>query len=186
MTPQACLELLPMLHNSQMLCCYCGVMNEETLLSLGRSLQKTLRREQVDANTVKKSFSIVVEGIQNILRYASDAQSEAAEANEQEEAFPRGILLVWRGETQLHITCGNTVAQAEVASLRNRLEFLQTKDRDELRQLYRERLQSDPEPQSKGATLGLIEIARRASEPLNFHFENLSENSALFCLEVRV
>ena len=47
--------------------------------------------------------------------------------------------------------------------------------KEELRALYKEQLRADPEEGSKGAGLGFMEIARRASKPIEFDFTDLGD-----------
>ena len=62
---------------------------------------------------------------------------------------------------------GNFVTDKEAAILSERIQSLAQCDAEELRQLYRNKLKEPVEEASKGASLGLIEIARRASLPLS-------------------
>jgi hypothetical protein len=66
------------------------------------------------------------------------------------------------------------------------LEHLRSLDRDELKAYYKEKLREPPEEESKGATIGLIEIARRASEPIEFDFLDIDESQAFFCLKAHI
>jgi hypothetical protein len=47
--------------------------------------------------------------------------------------------------------------------------------KEELRALHKEQLRADPEEGSKGAGLGFMEIARRASKPIEFDFTDLGD-----------
>ena len=48
--------------------------------------------------------------------------------------------------------------------------------KDELKALYKEQLRAEPEKGSKGAGLGFMEIARRASKPIEFDFTDVDDN----------
>ncbi len=58
--------------------------------------------------------------------------------------------------------------------------------KEELRALYKEQLRGDPEEGSKGAGLGFMEIARRASKPIEFDFIDFDDKHAFFTLKASV
>ena len=55
---------------------------------------------------------------------------------------------------------------------------------EELKVLYRRKLKEEPEAESQGATLGLIEIARRASSPIEFDFFEVDAQTTFYCIRV--
>ena len=59
-------------------------------------------------------------------------------------------------------------------------------NKEQLRALHKERLRAGPEEGSKGAGLGLMEIARRASKPIEFDFADVDDKHAFFTLKVSV
>jgi len=59
-------------------------------------------------------------------------------------------------------------------------------NKDELKVLYKEQLRAEPEAGSKGAGLGFMEIARRATKPIEFDFADLDANHAFFALKATI
>ena len=57
---------------------------------------------------------------------------------------------------------------------------------DELRAAWKAQLKAGPDEFSKGAGIGFIEIARRASEPLDFDFSEVDDDHVFFALRARV
>ena len=43
-----------------------------------------------------------------------------------------------------------------------------------------------PEQESKGASLGLVEMARRAGKPMEFSFEKINDQHTFFCVRATV
>jgi len=52
--------------------------------------------------------------------------------------------------------------------------------------LHKEQLRAAPEEGSKGAGLGIMEIARRASKPIEFDFTDVDGDYAFFTLKASV
>jgi hypothetical protein len=73
-----------------------------------------------------------------------------------------------------------------VPRLHARLTRIREMSKDELKALYKEQLRADPEEGSKGAGLGFMEIARRASKPLEFDFTEIDANFVFFALKATI
>ena len=52
--------------------------------------------------------------------------------------------------------------------------------------MYKETLKSEPEGGARGAGIGLIEIARRSSRPIQFDFTEVDDRFAFFALEAEI
>jgi hypothetical protein len=70
--------------------------------------------------------------------------------------------------------------------IREKIEGIRNLSKEELKLLYRERRRQAPEPGSKGAGLGLIEMARKAGKPIDYSFAPIDEDSSFFSLKVVV
>ena len=69
---------------------------------------------------------------------------------------------------------------------RARLSKIRDMSKDELKVLYKEQLRAEPEDGSKGAGLGFMEIARRASKPIEFDFPDFDSDYAFFALKATI
>ena len=158
---------------------FSGGVSESVLLSLGDTLKRQIRHEDVDARTEKRVFSVFVELVQNIIRYSADAI-----ADDRDEAdLASGLISVGMKDQQFFVVCANTVRREDVAGLREKLDELRGMDREALRAYYKKKLREPADADSKGASLGLIEIARRASEPIEFDFVDVDDGTAFFSLK---
>lgn len=162
---------------------FSGFVSEGILFSLGEALKQKMTLDETDMNTAKKVFSVFVEQVQNVIRYSSD-RLEGDLGRKVE--LGSGTITVGHDREKFFIVCSNTVDSTDVPMLRERLEILKTLDKDGLKAYYKEKLREEPEAQSKGATIGLIEIARRASEPIEFDFEEIDKESSFFCLKAYI
>ena len=74
----------------------------------------------------------------------------------------------------------------DVEKMKNRVGELEGKDKDELKKLYKKKMYAGPEQESKGASLGLVEMARRSGKPMEFSFEKINDNHTFFCVRATV
>jgi Family of unknown function (DUF6272) len=162
---------------------FSGYMSEGILYSLGEALRQKMILEEADVTTVKKVFSVFVEQAQNIIRYSAD--KVLGHVGEDVE-LSSGIVTIGNKGGRFFIACANKVRQGDVERLRQRLEMLQSMSKDDIKAYYKEQLREVPDGASRGATIGLIEIARRASEPIQFDFAPADDETSFFCLKVLI
>lgn len=143
---------------------YSGYVSEDILLAVGDTLRERLEDHARDGAQIRNVFSIFVELMQNIIRYGVEGPQPGPEEGEK-PSF--GIVMVAENDTKMDVIAGNYVTADEADQLVDRVTQLQAKSPDELRKMYRERLRSSPDERSKGASLGLIEIARRSTLPIS-------------------
>lgn len=162
---------------------FSGYLSEGILYSLGEALREKMTLEDADGPTVRRVFSVFVEQMQNIIRYSAE---KITGSDGRTIELSAGMVTIGMEDKTFFIVCGNTLRNRDVPSLKNRLDFLKDLDKDAIKAYYREQLREAPDEGSRGATIGLIEIARRASAPIEYDFTALDDEKSFFCLKVRI
>lgn len=159
---------------------FTGYVSEGILFALGEVLKQNMALNETDVNVTKKVFSVFVEQAQNVIRYSAD---RIARPNDQGGELSSGTISVGEEGGKFFVVCANVVHSGETERLRQRLAHLAGMDKEQIKAYYREMLKEPPEETSKGASIGLIEIARRSSEPIQFDFLDLGNGTTFFCLK---
>jgi hypothetical protein len=133
----------------------------------GAAESSTLARTRV--------FSIMVECMQNIRKYS-------AGINNSEDLTP-GIILVSMKDGVYRVLTGNPVANANIPSLKEKLERIQSLNKEELKKLHKSVLATTNLSDKSGAGLGLISIARKADR-IDYNFRKLDDNVSFYSLEI--
>lgn len=157
---------------------FSGFVSEGILFALGDALKKKLSRDDTDANTAKRVFSVFIEQVQNIIRYSIERVDHVNQ--DGLVALGSGVIIVGFHDGRFYVGCGNTVYSDDAVGLGERLDVLGKLSKDELRAFYREQLKEET---SSSSSLGLIEIARRSSVPIEFDFLDLDEQRVFFCIK---
>jgi len=160
---------------------YSGYVTEQVLASVGEAIKQKMTIEDADRKTMRSVFSVFVEQMQNIIRYSAEKIPPGASADVVNE-LRYGILTVGQEETGYIVHAGNLIQHADTERLRDKLTTLRAMDKDELKAAYKAQLKAGPDEFSKGAGIGFIEIARRASEPIDFDFTDVDAAHAFFAL----
>lgn len=182
-------DIRAMLHKQGIIFAYSGYVTETVLSGVGEAVKQKLTIEDADTKTIRSVFAVFVEQMQNIIRYSAETAPQSASALAAIGALREiryGILTIGEEGGDYVVYAGNLVARKDVNRLRERLIKIQSMSKDELRALHKEKLRAEPEEGSKGAGLGFMEIARRASRPIEFDFTDVDDNYAFFSLKASI
>ena len=175
-------EILP---EDRFMLCYSGYVSESVLEAVGGTLKERLNLHLTEKKKIKVVFSIFVELMQNLIRYGSSGPKGIHLTNEEKAGF--GMLMIIEDDDgAISLLSGNYVSAAEKTAMESRLERLLVSTPDELRELMREQMRKPPELKSKGASLGLIEIARRSTRPIEVAFVPATNSHYFFSIKAYV
>ena len=163
---------------------YCGAIAQESIEGIGDTVRKSLAAEDAEKSTTLTVFSIFIEQVPNILNYSAEKLSKD---DEEENELRFGMVVVGREESgKFFVCCGNKILKEDMPRIEAKLQALKGLDKEELKALYKKQRRAADDPAGKGAGLGLIEMARKASEPLEYWFEPAEEDWFFFSIKVIV
>jgi hypothetical protein len=160
-----------------------GFISEAILFALGDALKKKMSADETSLTTMRRVFSVFVEQAQNIIRYSAETLAQGGPGTPH---MGSGLLTVGAQGEHFFVVCGNIMLKKDAEALLARLEQIRGLDAAGIKAFYRERIQEEDEPASKGASLGLIEIARRASEPIEYDFLDIDADTTFYCMKVLI
>ena len=172
------------LHEQGIVFCYSGFMTESVLTGIGNAVKRKLEIEEADRQTAKGVFSVFVEQVQNVIRYSAEREPPVPAVSANELRY--GVLTVGRTEDRYFVSCGNLIRNDDLDRLDAQLHHIQTLDKDGLKALYKETLKGEVPEGSKGAGVGFIDIARRATHGFEFDFTKVDDSHSFFCLRAYV
>lgn len=162
--------------NHQILICFNGPISTTVIGEIGSALKEHIESNHAPELEVMDVFSVYIEMSQNIKNYAtshglSDSESSAT-------------VVIAAAEAGHYAVCaGNLVDMVVGQALLERIRELAGCDKAQLKQLYKKQLrQPHSQTPGQGAGLGLIEIARRSSQPMEASLDPLEHGRAFFSL----
>ena len=159
---------------------YSGFVSEDILEAVGLTLRERLSEIDSSPSQIRQVFSIFVELMQNVIRYGDEGPQHI---DKQGRKPSYGMLTVSRSDGKIVVISGNFVPSARAQMIRSRMDELQTKTREELRHIYMEKLRQPSDDSSKGASLGLIEIARRSATPPECQITHEQDGMSFFMIK---
>jgi hypothetical protein len=171
--------LKDMIEDKEVIFCYNGYLSQEIIVAVSSMIKGKLSADETKMGTSQKVLYMFVEQAQNITRYSPDQIQ-----NEDQASMSYGSVAIGTEGDRFYIMCSNRVEKTKVPALREKLEVIASMNQDELKALYKEKMRSEADEGSKGASVGFIEMARKSSEPIEFDFIEDDETYDSFTLKV--
>ncbi|HUD42364.1 MAG TPA: SiaB family protein kinase [Dokdonella sp.] len=165
------------LREAGILISFTGSFSHSIIEELGTAVKKYLERADIQKSAIMDVFSVYIEAAQNVRNYTEQRGQSDADSS---------IVVIARRDSHYRIYAGNVVEAADTEALGRRLDALAAMDKAALKAAYKDQLRRERGPDQSGAGLGLIEIARRATRPLEYSFTPLAEGRAYFSLCVEI
>lgn len=142
--------------------------------------ENKLDKIELSPRLKKKVFNILVEVLQNIYHHID-------EMDNKEDQYQSILFTLTRlGDGGYTIMTGNHVALDKVSNLKSRIDEINAMSSDELKSVYRDRLNHGDVSEKGGAGLGIIDIVRKSGDKLVYDFKSVNNFYSFFSLQVRV
>ncbi len=175
-------DLYTQLENGRVMLSFKGCLTTDLITALLEVTEHKMETIEADAKVRKKVFNVVMECLQNLFHHNGTASN--LDAGKKEEGH--GVVMIAHNDTGYCVLTGNFMRAAEVDALRVRLDTINSLGPDELRGLYKETLNNGRFSATGGGGLGMIDIARKSGQKLEYGFVPDVEGSAFFSLNVNV
>ena len=158
-----------------------GTISQNIMVEFGKIIKEKLREDTVESKTIKTVFSIFVEMAQNVSYYSADKIATGDKKN-----IGDGLIIINEIDDHFNITSGNLIKKAQIEKVTEKIEHINSLDKDNLKKFYKEQSRIPREENSKGAGLGFIFIAKKSQNPLEFSFNKIDTEHYFFQLTVKV
>ncbi len=138
----------------------------------------SFKDEMAPSDLKRKVYHVMVEGVQNISRH----QAKPSQMEDVVFAF----FTIKHETGKYFLTTGNLVENSQIDNLTSRINQVNNLTKEQLKDYHKEVLRSARISQQGGAGLGLIDIARRSGDKLNFQFNPVSDSLSYFYLQTEI
>ncbi|MFW5793139.1 MAG: SiaB family protein kinase [Bacteroidota bacterium] len=167
-------------NGSEVVFAFNGVLSQDLIVSLGETVRGELSYHNNMA-LVNRIFAVFIEMTQNILHYSSEKFIVS-----DKKSYGIGNIVLLKNKGFYEIISTNMVEPNQMEYLNEKCRLVNRMTQEELKQLYIIRRRLKTEEGSKGAGLGLIDIVRKTSTPLEFDFLPLDNEKYQFVLKAKV
>lgn len=163
-------------NDQQIMLCFNGPISRSLIEEIGNALRNYLSAEHAHPSAAMDVFAVYIEMTQNISHY-----TRVKNWSEQEAG---ATVVVSRNEDGRYVvSAGNMVDMADGEQLVEAVKQLGAMDKAQLKSAYKEQLRRPRDAEkTSGAGLGLIDIARKANEPLQASLKTVVGDRGFFSL----
>ncbi|MDF2925754.1 MAG: hypothetical protein K0R57_4668 [Paenibacillaceae bacterium] len=174
-------EVQDILRDNGILISFSGKLSQGLIEEYGEAVKKYMESEERTTSVVFNVFAVFIEQTQNIKNYAGSKEG----SQQYERIANSSIVTIGKSEAGHYICSGNIIETVDLEPLLSLIDRLVSLDKAELKKLYKEKLQ-EPQSESGGAGLGIIEMARKASKPLQYSVTRIDATLSFFTLNAIV
>ena len=149
-----------------------GELNQDLINSLTVSVEEMMISAGDRKPLIKRVFSILIEGLQNILIHGERTNGEQL-----------SLLIVAANEQRYRVILGNGALPADKDKLIGYLEKLNGMTEEEVKAYYLEILNNGLHSSKGGAGLGFITMRMKSKGQLRYTFEESPEGLLFFTIE---
>ncbi|MBK5283861.1 MAG: hypothetical protein JJE25_00525 [Bacteroidia bacterium] len=169
-------DLYERMNKEDIIFSYRGEITKEFLSYIYAMVESGDLLKDTDPKKKKVFNHIIVEALQNVYHH-KDALKEK---------HPSLFIIAKGREESTTIISGNCVSKAEADKLRSTIDEINRMSSTELKAKYLEKLSHTSISEKGGAGLGLLDIARKSGNKLEYDFESISPEVFFFSLIVNV
>ncbi len=177
-------ELYQTMERENILLSFKGVVTSDLLTSVLSIMESKMDYMEESPKTKKKVFNVLVECLQNLYHHIDSA--EEVERNMERIEAKSALFMIAKKDDQFLIRTGNYIDKESGIELKRRLDFINDMDKEELKKYYQEVLNNGTISDKGTAGLGMIDIARKSGNKLDYQFLPINDANSFFCLNIKI
>jgi hypothetical protein len=175
-------EYYSKLKGGDVLMAFKGNISSELISNVLEVVEARMDEYNESSKIRKKVYNVLVESLQNLYHHI-----ETLPAAMQEEFDSKfGILVVSRIDKRYRISTGNFISPEKVDVLRNKIDKVNSMGKEELKDMYKFILNHQRLSEKGGGGLGLVDIARKTGNDMEYTFEKYNDDYVFFNLDVYI
>jgi hypothetical protein len=158
-----------------------GELTHQVTTSLLKNLKDDMNAANVDIVAQKRLYGIIVECLDNITKHwiALDIKKILGRASPP-------IFILSKKENNYYILTGNHIHNSQKKSLIEKIEKVNSLDKKGLQEYYRQTLAESTHSTSDNAGLGIIDIALKSGNKLEYEFKPVSQDVSFYMIQAKI
>jgi hypothetical protein len=153
-----------------------GEFSQDLINSIASSIEEQMIHAGDQKNVVKRVFSILIEGLQNIRLHG-----ELSEDGKQ-QAF----MILVKNPSHYKLGFGNLIQQDGIDQIERFMAKINGMNAAELKELYTSTLTHGDSSRKGGAGLGFLTMRIKSENQLSYHLVRFANGTALFSIDAQI
>jgi hypothetical protein len=177
-------EYYSKLQENDVILSYKGSITSEIINNILEDIENKFM-EIDEVNIVKKKvYNVLVESLQNLFHHAEEIPDVLNDADYNNVKF--GILVIKKIEKNYLIITGNFINSNRIKPLKEKIDKINSLSQDELKDMYKFILNHQKLTAKGGGGLGLVDIARKTGNKIDYSFLSVNKDYCFFNLDINV
>lgn len=155
-----------------------GDFSPEIVRSIMDLAQTTLKEASDTLKIKSKIYYVMGESLQNIARHNSESFNQSSDKY--------SLFAIHKKNLKYFITTGNLIEVSDIDTLKQRIEKINNMGHEDLRDFSRTTRSTGELTEKGGAGLGLIEMAKRSGNKLDYDFKEINDQYSYFYLNTEI
>lgn len=168
-------KIRTLLMEQRLMFVYRGIVTNENSIPLLMLLEKEMETSEFGFVGRKRLFMFVLESLQNVSRHTTKSEHSGM-----------SLVVYSKHNGGYTVTTGNVISSIHIDDLKKRLDEINNLPLNEIRNVYRQMLSNSELSNKGGAGLGLIEMAKKTGNKLDYDFLPLDDEHSYFILSKTV
>jgi hypothetical protein len=161
---------------------YKGNVDSDVINHILDTVEDKMESMNEQSRLRKKVYNVLVESLQNLYHHVDKVPADY----EDQSADRFGILAVKRINNGFKIITGNFVHSDNVEKLEEKIKRINRSSHEEIKELYKFILNHQRISAKGGGGLGLVDIARKTGNKLEYSFRKYNDTYSFFYLDILV
>jgi len=168
--------------NGNVILFYKGNVDSDVINHVLDTVEDKMVEENEQSKLRKKVYNILVESLQNLYHHVDKVPDDFED--QTSEKF--GLLMVKKVEGGYKIITGNFVNVENLEKLEEKIKRINRSSHEEIKELYKFILNHQRISAKGGGGLGLVDIARKTGNKLEYTIKEYNEKYSFFYLDILV
>ncbi|ALO14746.1 hypothetical protein L21SP5_01082 [Salinivirga cyanobacteriivorans] len=159
-----------------------GELSESMLTDLLVIVENKLEGVEASKKIRKKVYNVAIESLQNLFHHSCPVFLNGT----QKKDVRYSIMIITYSKNAIKVTTGNFVDEQKSNFLKKHIDKINKLSKDELKILYKDILDNQQFSDKGGGGLGLVDIARKAENKINYNFYSDKKSLSFFDFSIEI
>ncbi len=161
---------------------YKGDISSDVINMILDSVEKKTEEANDPSRIRKKVYNVLVESLQNLYHHVDIVPEDFFD----QESKRFGLIIINRNTSGYLIVAGNFITREKVSNLEEKLLKINSSTAEEIKELYKFILHHQKISAKGGGGLGLVDIARKTGNKLEYEFYEYNNRYSFFSLSIKI
>ena len=159
-----------------------GDISSDVINSVLDSVERKTEEVKDPSKIRKKVYNVLVESLQNLYHHVDVVPEDF----EDQKSNRFGLIVISRNYKGYSIVSGNFVSVEKIESLESKILKINNSTPEEIKELYKFILHHQKISDKGGGGLGLVDIARKTGNRIDYKFTEYNDKHSFFQLSIKI